>query len=285
MQQTPSAITVIGGDARYTHAAGFLRTQGWQVDTFQVQGSPDTVSRHHLFRHKTLLLPYPAFNARGFIPFLQGESILGIQELLPHCTPETTLICGRPGSFAKALNDTGAHVIDYEQDEFLTAANAVLTAEGALELALRQMDQSLWRSACLVIGFGRVGKQVARRLCQLGANVTVAARNPADQALIEVLGAGWDTTAAYRQPLSAYQLIINTVPAPVFTPQQYDQIAASCILIDLASSPGGIDASQCLKRQLTFTHARGLPGKTAPISAGQLIAETVIRNLSPKEAL
>ena len=285
MQQTAFALTIIGGDTRYTHAARFLQKSGWHADTFQVQGSPDTVSRHALFRNRILLLPYPAFNARGFIPFLQGESILSVQELLPHCSADTTIFCGRPGSYLADLQATGATVIDYEQDEFLTAANAVLTAEGALELAMRQMEHTLWRSACLVIGFGRVGKQVSRSLHRLGAQVTVAARKPADLAPIHTLGMQADRTAHYEHPLTAYRLIINTVPAPIFTPQHYDAIAPDCTLIDLASSPGGIDASQCLKRQLSFWHARGLPGKTAPVTAGQLIAETVIRNLSGKETL
>ena len=59
----------------------------------------------------------------------------------------------------------------------------------------------------------------------------------------------------------------------------------ACVLIDLASAPGGIDASQCLRRSLQFTHARGLPGKTAPATAGRLIAQTVARTLTEQEAL
>lgn len=283
MQTTPQHITIIGGDTRYTHAAHFLKKAGWRVDTFQVQGSADTTGLPALFSGSTYLLPYPAFNARGYLPFLQGEAILSVQDILPHCTEQTTLLCGRPGSFAKTLADTGAAVIDYEKDEFLTTANAILTAEGALELALYTMHRTLWQANCLVIGFGRLGKQISRNLHFLGANVTVAARRVSDQALIQAMGMRGDTTARYSHPLHSYDLIINTVPAPVLTASHYDQISPQCPLIDLASSPGGIDASQCLKRQLTFTHARGLPGKTAPITAGQLIAETVIRNLTVKE--
>ncbi len=71
----------------------------------------------------------------------------------------------------------------------------------------------------------------------------------------------------------------------MFTPAQYDTIDPACVLIDLASAPGGIDASQCLRRSLQFTHARGLPGKTAPATAGRLIAQTVARTLTEQEAL
>ena len=277
-------ITIIGGDTRYTYTARHLRSFGWDVDTFQVQGSPDSVSASQLFRRSdAFLLPYPAFNAKGYLPFLQGETILHCSDLLPHCTKDTVILCGRPGSFAQPLGLTGARVIDYEQDEFLTTANAALTAEGALSLALNRMDCTLWQSRCLVTGFGRVGKQLSLRLRDLGARVTVAVRKPADQALIQALGMRYDTIPRYAHGLGEYQLILNTVPVPVFTPEHYSAMDPGCVLIDLASSPGGIDASQCLKRSLTFTHARGLPGRTAPATAGRLIAEAAIRTLNRKE--
>ena len=120
------------------------------------------------------------------------------------------------------------------------------------------MPDTLWESRCLVLGFGRVGKQLSLRLQRLGARVTVAVRKDADRALLEALGLAHDTVAKYRSPLGQYRVIFNTVPAPVFTPAQYDAIGPACVLIDLASAPGGIDASQCLRRSLQFTHARGL---------------------------
>ena len=150
---------------------------------------------------------------------------------------------------------------------------------------MQQMPDTLWESRCLVLGFGRVGKQLSLRLQRLGARVTVAVRKDADRALLEALGLAHDTVAKYRSPLGQYRAIFNTVPAPVFTPAQYDTIDPTCVLIDLASAPGGIDASQCLRRSLQFTHARGLPGKTAPATAGRLIAQTVARTLIEQEAL
>ena len=150
---------------------------------------------------------------------------------------------------------------------------------------MAQMPETLWQSECLVIGFGRIGKLLSARLHRLGAVVTVAVRKQADQALIAAFGMQYDSLPQYRRPLSQYRLIVNTVPAPIFTPEQYAQLDPECVLIDLASSPGGIDASQCLKHHLNFTHARGLPGKASPATAGQLIAEAVQRAFAQKEAL
>lgn len=286
MQQAALQITIIGGDVRYRYCALQLRKAGWQVDTFQVQNSPDTVMSQALFQpNQNYLLPYPAFNAQGYIPFLQGEMILHCNDILHAPIAGCQFLCGRPGLFAQQLQQAGASVIDYEADEFLTTANAILTAEGALALAMQQMPQTLWDSDCLVIGFGRIGKQLSLRLQALGAKVTVAARSNADLALITALGMRYDTTTCYRHTLRQYRAIFNTVPRPIFTAAQYDTIDPGCTLIDLASTPGGIDASQCLQRQLPFIHARGLPGKTAPATAGRLIAQAVTRILAQQEEL
>ena len=160
MQPTSAHITILGGDVRYSYCAQQLRQAGWQVDTFQVQGSPDTMALPGLFQpQRDYLLPYPAFNARGYIPFLQGETILHCSDLIQGPITGSRFLCGRPGAFAQQLQNAGAQVLDYEKDEFLTTANAIPTAEGALALAMQQMPDTLWESRCLVLGFGRVGKQ------------------------------------------------------------------------------------------------------------------------------
>ena len=46
--------------------------------------------------------------------------------------------------------------------------NAVPTAEGCLELLLRLRQRTIWESDFLVLGYGRVGRAVARRLGLLG---------------------------------------------------------------------------------------------------------------------
>ena len=188
MQLTSAHITILGGDVRYSYCAQQLRQAGWQVDTFQVQGSPDTMALPGLFQpQRDYLLPYPAFNARGYIPFLQGETILHCSDLIQGPITGSRFLCGRPGAFAQQLQNAGAQVLDYEKDEFLTTANAIPTAEGALALAMQQMPDTLWESRCLVLGFGRVGKQLSLRLQRLGARVTVAVRKDADRALLEAL--------------------------------------------------------------------------------------------------
>ena len=69
-------------------------------------------------------------------------------------------------------------------------ANAVPTAEGAVQIAMEELPITLHRARVLVLGFGRLGKLAAHRFAALGAKVSVAARKWADLAWAEAYGYG-----------------------------------------------------------------------------------------------
>ena len=73
-------------------------------------------------------------------------------------------------------------------------------------------------------------------------------------------------------------IVINTVPALVLTHSELGMMKKDALIIDLASKPGGTDfeAAQRLGRRVV--HALALPGRTAPITSGKIIAEAV-RNI------
>ena len=86
---------------------------------------------------------------------------------------------------------------------------ARLTAEGALRLALEQ--GSLLGKACVVIGYGRIGRLLACLLWRMGAQVTVAARKAADRAMAEALGLRAVCPGDGLPETTA--LVFNTAPA------------------------------------------------------------------------
>lgn len=86
--------------------------------------------------------------------------------------------CQTPLPFAAQLSATGGDAL----------LNAVPTAEAAIELALSQLPITLWESRCLLTGFGRCAKPLARLLTAFGAQLTVCARSPKDLALARSFG-------------------------------------------------------------------------------------------------
>jgi dipicolinate synthase subunit A len=74
---------------------------------------------------------------------------------------------------------------------------------------------------------------------------------------------------------SQFDVLCNTVPAKVITAELLAAMQPDALVLDLASKPGGVDldAAQQLGRRVIW--ALSLPGKTAPVTAGEIIAETV----------
>lgn len=158
--------------------------------------------------------------------------------------------------------------VDLLQDPLFLAKNADITARCALRLVCGRLEETVLGLPVLVLGWGRIGKCLARHLKNLGADVTVFARKETDRALLSALGYHSIGRKEMSDILPDYRVIFNTVPAPILSSADTEGLS-DCLLIDLASTPG-IEHSQVI-------HARGLPGKMAPISAGKLIAETAER--------
>ena len=130
----------------------------------------------------------------------------------------------------------------------------------------------------LVIGYGRLGRLLAHRLSGLGARVSVAARSYVDLAWVEALGYGVEHTSQLAGWLCGYDLVINTVPARVLEAEALADLRSGCLVIDLASKPGGVDLDAAAALGVRVIWALSLPGKVAPVTAGRSL-KTAIYNI------
>lgn len=207
-----------------------------------------------------LLLPVPSLESGGA---LRGGGDLS--ELLAELPKSVTVFGGN-------LNTplpSGCKTVDLLQDPLYLAENAAITAHCAVRIAMQRLPVTLQRCPVLVIGWGRIGKCLAALLRRMGAQVTVAARREHDRAMLSALGFASIEPNGLGYALMRYRVIFNTVPAPVLSEAQQVHCRPDCLKIDLASVQG-IAGSDVI-------WARGLPGKDAPESAGELIARTVFR--------
>ncbi len=163
---------------------------------------------------------------------------------------------------------------DYSTREEFAVQNAVPTAEGALEIAIRESPGTLNGSQCLVTGYGRIGKVLAGMLHGLGANVTVAARKPSDLSWIAMHG--YKSLDIHQLAENTqFDFIFNTIPALIFHRKLVSRIPGHCLCIELASAPGGFDFDAAEKRNLRIIKAASLPGKVAPKTAGEIIKNMI----------
>lgn len=150
---------------------------------------------------------------------------------------------------------------------------------------MEQTDRTLQGARCLVIGYGRIGALLAHKLRALDAEVQVSARAACDFARIEAAGMTALDTRRLAGKLSGFELIFNTVPAPVLGAAELAALGPSCLIIDLASLPGGIAPDTPLPTGCKLLHALSLPGRVAPRSAAQAVYETVCNILHEEGVL
>ena len=121
----------------------------------------------------------------------------------------------------------------------------------------------------MVIGYGRTGKILCDRLKGLGCNVTAAARRNEVLALAEAYGINTLNTGELPKYSNSFDIIFNTADAPLL-----ENCETSALIIDL-STTGCIDETKVASGNYNYLKAPSLPGKTAPITAGKILAETV----------
>ena len=273
-------ISILGGDLRQRWLAEELRQCGFEVAVYQVPDLENTFSslQQTVKSAQALALPMPALTKDGWIR--AAPQPLPLIPVLESLRPGTFVFGGPFTSAAETLAQYPVQLSDYTLSPALAIGNAVPTAEGAIQLAMERLPITLSGSRCLVIGFGKIGKALGSRLRGLCADVTVCARRPEDCALAEALGLQSDRTCVYFRGLRQYDCVFNTVPAPVLLEEHIAALRQDCLIVDLASAPGGLAPDMPPPEHPVYLPAPGLPGKVAPASAAKLLKEHILRTLT-----
>ena len=268
-------IWVVGGDPRQEALAVLLADEGHAVHTYALGAGGETdLSQIH--RADCVILPLPAVGETGRVnaPLWGGE--LPAEHLLDAMRPGQLLCAGMAkGELASMAADRGILLRDYFAREELAVLNAIPTAEGAIQIAMEELPVTIHDSRVLILGFGRIGQLLAPRLRGLGARVTAAARRTEQRALARSMGLCTERLDRLDRWLCGYDLVINTIPAPILGKGELAALKEGALVIDLASKPGGVDFSQAAELGVRCIWALSLPGKAAPVSAGHYIMDTV----------
>ena len=186
------------------------------------------------------------------------------------------ILTGRRELFIKEFPDIyEKNVLSYSDSEVFAIKNAIPTAEGAIAEAVISSHSTISGSRALVCGYGRIGKALSSRLRALGAAVCISARKRSDLSMIELDGFDSAVTGDFKD-IGEYDLIFNTVPAPVFDSEVLSHVKKDAVIIDLASKPGGVDFDCARALGINVIHALALPGKTSPKTAGKIIESSIL---------
>ena len=269
-------IGVFGGDLRQIHLFERLKQRYGQVDLLYNR----ILQKNCCANYDVILLPLPVSrdNVHLFAPFAQEAITLA--ELFNQY--KTARFLG--GSVNSTVQEAAAQhritIEDYYLDEALLQKNAALTADGALKLLEERLRS---RPEVLIIGFGRIGKALCKRLQSSHIPFCATARKESDFKNMEALGYRGYETSKIRDISNAYSVLINTVPYPVLGESELEQCKADCQILDLASAPYGTDFNYCDKHHIAYNIAPGIPGKYYPALAAEAIFETVTQFLKSEE--
>lgn len=277
-------FSILGGDMRQVYLARLLLEDGKSVMTWGLEkGSAlKAVSLDRALEGDVVLLPLPVGRGERLnLPLTDTE--LELRRLWPRLRYDQLLLGGMTGDLTRQLMaDYGLTLLDYYAREETQVANAVPTVEGALQLAMESTDHTLHGSRCLIIGYGRIGRLLADRLLALGAEVTVSARKYGDLAWIQAWGCQSLRTGTLTGQLERFDLIFNTAPALILDSPRLREIREDCVIIDLASAPGGVEREEARRLNRQVIPAPGLPGKVAPRTAAAAIRDSVYHILEER---
>ncbi len=242
---------------RHFYCAGYSPALEKAIPKLKAHGIPFSAVPDSAVTH--LLLPAPSLTGSGGIT--GGERLDAVLSTLPK---EITVIGGNLDVPTLQSYKT----LDLLKDPEYLVKNADITAYCAVKLAMERLPFTLYGCPVLVIGWGRIGKCLARLLRALGAQVCVSSRSGESRSLLNLFGyQAVDTCSIVPQN---YKIIFNTAPAKLSVP-----CPSQILAIDLAS--------QLALSGEKVLWARGLPGKMASESAGDLIANTIMNRLFEKE--
>ena len=170
-------------------------------------------------------------------------------------------------------------ILDIMKNEEFAVLNAIPTAEETIRIIMDNTKKVLHNANCLIMGYGRIGKVLAKKLNSLSVKVECLVSDNMEKIWCRVEGYNYiefENIKNKSDLLKKYDIIINTIPKIILT-DELKKIRKDTLIIDLASKPYGIDRSIVKQENLNFIEALGLPGKSAPITVAENMYE-VIKN-------
>ncbi len=226
---------------------------------------------------QVLIFPMQGTDPEGNIRSLSNDCSLKLTPQIARLIPTGVIvIIGAARDFLHRWATTyGWKIIEIAERDDVAILNAIPSAEGAIQIAFEQTSFTIHYSKSFVLGFGRLGKTLARMLGGIGAQTTVVARKSADLARIFEMGFRPVSFDDLQSCINEAEIIFNTVPQLVLDEKILSLVSREALIIDLAAYPGGTDFKTAQKMGITALLSPGLPGKVAPTTSGKILAQVI----------
>lgn len=272
------SILILGGDMRQKYVNDYFREKSYSSAYYACFDLTEEFN-NVLKSADVIVLPLP-ISKDGVHLNMEGKNVK-MEDLFERLASKSIVLAGSVSQqIIDLAEQCGLRCIDYYKTESFQIKNALLTAEGAIYYAQTRLERSIYGANTAVLGFGRIGKILAYLLHAQGAEVTIGARKASDLHWSKLIGFNiisiGESEKAVFDNIGEFEVVFNTVPYWIISEQIAQKITNKTQIIDLASSPFGIDEKLVQKHRLDYRRELRIPGRYAPKSAGELIAQTII---------
>lgn len=265
-------VSIIGGDSRNVELAKLFVKDGYNV---KVYGITDDELKDVKCNDLNDAMNGSEIVVTG-IPALLDQELLkadvptSITYFL-NCLSDNQMVYGGviKDKLLTGMQKKNIKYFDFMQSEEFAILNTIPTVEGAIEIAIRETNITLHGANILILGFGRIGKLLAKTLKGFECKIDLTARKNEDFAWIGTYGYTKVTYDVLNENLGKYDIIFNTVPVLLLDEAGLKKVKKDCLIIDLASKPGGVDFDAANRLGIKTNWALGLPGKVASKTAAK----------------
>ena len=287
---------VLGGDLRQVYLAETLAEHGISVSVYGVcqacshSGIQEASNLCEVLKAAHMVAAPVPFYRNGSIPGSESCPDLTGENILEGMEPESILFAGAiPREIQKQAEERRIQCIDFLQEQSVITQNTIAAAEGILAEAITRSPRSLFQSQCLVLGYGTCGSTLVSYLKRLGCHVTVYEKEKVRSLRAQITADRSVCQESLPEILKEADFIFNTAPAMVLPRAMLGYVREDCLILDLASAPGGVDYEAAEEMGIEAILLPGLPGKYAPVSLGECMAKKMIesfrQNVKRKEEL
>ena len=280
-------VSIIGGDLRIVNLIELLAKDDFLVYTYGLEDSENLVESPNVKKcdsiselvnsSEIIIGPVPMTNDSENLSAPFSENKIPIESLIKEMSNKNkTFIAGKISEKTiTKLEENNIKHIDLLKREELVVLNTIATAEGTIQIAMENTTRTIHGSNILIMGFGRVGKVLAKMLDGIGAKVSCEARKNSDIAWIKAYGYNPIHLSELENELGNYDIIINTIPFQILDENRLKYVKKECTILDLSSNPGGVDRAAARNLGLKAIWALSLPGRVAPMTSAEFIKETL----------
>ena len=275
---------ILGGDERSLYLGEYLEKQKLQVCYYAFSDANCFNSLSEAINSaEYIILPLPLTKDRLTLNTPLFDEKVEIKDICTLLKKGNIVMGGQlPESFKETLTNAEVEFYDYFLLDELAIFNAIHTAEGVVEILIKNLPITIHSMKCAILGYGRTSKVLAATLKALGADITVFARKERDKADAFTKGYKFASFSSLKNTEYKFDALINTVPQKVLGREEMKNISSDCLFVEIASAPFGIDFQAAKEFAFDVIKANSLPGKVAPKTAGEIIGRSVLPILENK---